>query len=517
MRKRLLSILALLCLLPSLLVGCAKTDDLTQQDELMNDLTNFYGSSEKAPAQLTAFALPYMDGATLDPITCSDGVQQTLTALLYEGLFELDASFSPKPLLCEGYSYDSASFTYTITLKSNAAFSDGSSVTAKDVVATLRRAATSDRYRARLAAMSSVTAINEHTVFLRLTAGNASFVSRLDIPIVKSGTESQTAPVGSGPYVFNAADDGTAYLSTAAWWQSKHLPVSRINLFSCKNNDAVAYAFHTHDIQMLTCDLTGTDSVNLSGNGNYTDADTTVMEYVGINTASKLFAAPELRSALNQGIDRSGIVSAYLLGHGTTTQFPLSPVSSLYPADLEQPYSTDAFESAMAAAGFCSGTSRQATMIVNSENSFKVSIAKKIAENLSAYDLKVTVKVLSWEEYQRTLQSGGYDLFLGEVKLNADWDLSPLLAAGGALNYSRYSDENMNLLLLELLSSDGDTQRADAMRALCQYLQQQSPILPVCFKTNSVLLQTGAVSNDITPTASNPFYQFFNWTINLKK
>lgn len=516
MKKRFFKIL-LICLLPALLVGCAKTADPTQQDELMNDLTNFYGPTAKAPSALTSFSLPYLDAGTLDPITCADGIQQNIGSLLYEGLFELDQAFEPQPLLCESYSYQPDTFTYTFTLKSAAVFSDGSSVTAKDVAAALRRAATSERYRARLSTMASVTATDDHTLVLRLSAGNASFVSRLDIPIVKSGTESQTAPVGSGPYVFAAADSGAYLSANTAWWQGQHLPISRIELHACKNNDAVAYAFHTHDIQMLTCDLTGTDSINLSGNGNYTDADTPVMQYVGINTASTLFADPALRSALNLGIDRKGIVSAYLLGHGTAAQFPLSPASALYPSDLEISYSAGNFESAMAAAGYCAGTSRRATLIVNKENSFKVSIAQKVAENLSAYDLKVTVQTLAWEEYQRALQSGSYDLYLGEIKLSADWDLSPLLSTGGALNYSRYNDENMNLLMLNSLSAGSDTQRVDSMKALCQYLQQQSPILPLCFKTNSVLLQSGAVTNDITPTAANPFYHFSHWTLNLKK
>jgi len=516
MKKRLLQIITI-CLLLVFLTGCTKTDDLTQQDELMSDLTTYYGPTAKAPTPLTSFSLPWLDGSTLDPVTCADGIQQNVGALLYEGLFELDAQFEAQPVLCESYSYQTETFTYTLTLKAGAAFSDGSSVTARDVVATLRRAAASDRYRARLSAMVSVTAADDRTVTLRLSAANASFMSRLDIPIVKSGTENQTAPIGSGPYVFVSEDSGAYLNADASWWQGQHLPISRIGLHACKDNDAVAYAFHTHDIQMLTCDLTGTDSINLSGNGNYTDTDTTVMQYVGINTASTLLKDPALRSALNLGIDRKGIVSAYLLGHGDAAQFPLSPTSPLYPTDLEIPYSSDTFESAMAAAGYCAGTSRKVTLIVNKENSFKVSIAQKVAENLSAYDLKVTVQALSWEEYQKALQAGSYDLYLGEVRLSADWDLSPLLSAGGSLNYSRYNDENMNLLVLNLLAADGDTQRAGSMQALCQYLQQQAPILPICFKMSSVLLQSGAVTGDITPTAANPFYHFSHWTVNLKK
>ena len=32
----------------------------------------------------------------------------------------------------------------------------------------------------------------------------------------------------------------------------------------------MAYAFYTHDIQMLVCDLTGTNTSNVYGSGSYT-------------------------------------------------------------------------------------------------------------------------------------------------------------------------------------------------------------------------------------------------------
>ena len=53
------------------------------------------------------------------------------------------------------------------------------------------------------------------------------------------------------------------------------------------------------------------------------------------------------------------------------------------------------------------------------------------------------------------------------------------------------------------------------MKTLCAYLQEQSPILPVCFKSNSVLYQTGVVEN-LSPTMTEPFYNLSNCIIHLK-
>ena len=68
------------------------------------------------------------------------------------------------------------------------------------VVNALRRAQTSARYSGRLAEVSDIW-VSGGAVRISLTTDNRSFVSRLDIPIVKSGTESSTFPIGTGPYV----------------------------------------------------------------------------------------------------------------------------------------------------------------------------------------------------------------------------------------------------------------------------------------------------------------------------
>ena len=152
---------------------------------------------------------------------------------------------------------------------------------------------------------------------------------------------------------------------------------------------------------------------------------------------------------------------------------------------------------------------------LNKENGFKVAAAEQIAADLSRHDLQITVKALPWSQYLQTLQAGNYDLYYGEVRLTADWDLRSLIGTGGSVNYCGYSDAETDRLLDEYLRVDDGT-RSSAMLALCQHLQQQAPILPICFKSVSVLLPSGAVES-ITPTAANPFYDLPDWEIHMAK
>ena len=509
----------LFCLLISLvmlltLTACGEWEE--PQDNFLDIMSQYYEKEQNAqdtPA-LTSFALPVLTGETADPYRCTDGAQKTLGALLYEGLFALDPSFEPIPSLAKGFTCSGDGRTYTVTLRRGVYFSDGTELTARDVVYSLKQAKSSARYSARLADVSSVSG-SEYTVTIRLSRSNTAFPARLDVPIVKNGTAGRTWPIGTGPYYHLDDESGPHLAQNSRWWQQKALPLQRIELVSCKDSDTISYAFYAREVQLLRCDLTSTSTSNVYGSGTYTDAADTTMHFIGINTARSHLSNPQLRAALSLGIDRQGCIDAFLLGHGLAAQSPLSPASKLYPTELDVAYSPDRFDSAMAAADYCQGRNIRLTMIVNKENGFKVAAAEQIAADLSRHDLQITVKALPWSQYLQTLQAGNYDLYYGEVRLTADWDLRSLIGTGGSTNYSGYADAETDRLVDEYLCADEEG-RSSAMLALCQHLQQQAPILPICFKSVSVLLPSGAVES-ITPTAANPFYDLPEWEIYMAK
>lgn len=188
-----------------------------------------------------------------------------------------------------------------------------------------------------------------------LSGPNTSFPALLDIPIVKAGTETSLTPIGTGPYQFTSGESSSRLTANPNWWNGGALPVQQIFLSAAEDRDTLLYQFSSHDIQLLTADLTGTDPITATGNTSFQDVDTTVLQYVGINVNRAPFDNAALRKALNLGINRVSLISAFLSGHGSAAQFPVSPVSPLYPSELESVYSYDAFASAMSAAGYNTG------------------------------------------------------------------------------------------------------------------------------------------------------------------
>ena len=60
-------------------------------------------------------------------------------AMIYDTLFSWDADMVPRPQMVESYTKSDGNLLYTFTLRPGLKFHDGSAVTTRDVIATLKR------------------------------------------------------------------------------------------------------------------------------------------------------------------------------------------------------------------------------------------------------------------------------------------------------------------------------------------------------------------------------------------
>jgi peptide/nickel transport system substrate-binding protein len=94
------------------------------------------------------------------------------------------------------------------------------------------------------------------------------------------------------------------------------------------------------------------------------------------------------------------------------------------------------------------------------------------------------------------------------VRLSPDFDLRPLLLAGGALNYGKFSDPELEALYREARQKT----REGAYDVFYARFAEQSPFLPILFKNETVLTQRDLVTG-IVPTCQNAFYNLQDWTL----
>ena len=475
-------------------------------------------SQPPEPSQGTPnpFALAWDPEDTLDPLLAGNA-NQLLADLVFEGLFALDASFTPRPVLCASYVQAEDGLSWTFTLRGDVTFSDGTPLTAGHAAASLNAARASALYGARLAQVEEVSA-GEGTVTVLLSAPNGALPALLDIPIFLCPEEGY--PLGTGPYRFDDSSGELCLRAVDRWWQRTSLPLDTVLLRPTPSADRRIAAFDTGLVTLVDTDLTGTNSLGYSGHCETWDYPTTALLYLGFNTLSGPCRDPILRQALSRGIERTSLAASLLSGHAEPSVLPVSPRSQLYDADLadELAYSLSAAGQLLDDGGYQAGADGvrtlhgrpvTLTLLVNSENTFRTAAADHLAAELAKLGVSVTVSRLPWDSFLGALERGEFDLCLNQVKLTADFDLSALLT--GELNYGGFEGEELSALLDSFRAASGDARRT-AASALYAQLASDAPFAPLCFMCGSILTQWGSVSG-LTPTQSDPFYGMEGWSL----
>ncbi len=458
----------------------------------------------------TPFTLSYYADTSLHPIIESSRATQVISGLVYECLFELDNTFTPHKVLCKDYSVSEDGLIWTFTL-TDAVFSDNTPLISADVVTSLELARRSTRYAPRFTNIRSISVGTDERVVINLLQPNNSLPALLDIPILRD-PEDGSMPLGTGAYRF-VEDDGPLRLLRTDTAPS-NVP-AEIPLIAIDSADELIYAFDSGEISLVSTDVTGANALGFSSGYEEFRYPTTTMLYVGFQAKTGPCKSAAVRQILSRSFDRDTVADSLLAGHGDASTLPFPPCSALYsiPYTQQSFFDPDAAE-ALAQAGYRKGEdglwySRYAplslTFVVNTDNSFKLQIAEYLAQQLTSQGITVNLQKLPWEDYLAALENGAFDLYLGEVSLTADFDLTPLLAQKGTLNYGAYTNIETELLLAQL-SAANEEQKSAAVAAMLEQFQSETPFAPLCFKSHSILTQWRCVSG-LTPTRQNPFYQ----------
>lgn len=500
MTSRILA-LALSCTL----VGCAEGQDPAfSTPELPTAST-----SQVTEPEITSipFTLAYYPNYSIHPTLAENRANLTLAPLLYESLFTVDASFRAVPELCESYTTSEDGLTWTFTLHPGIVFSDGTPLTGTIAAAALNTALGSgSRYAGRISGLNSITG-SDQTVVISLTRPNGNLPVLLDIPISLGNGD---IPLGTGPYVLTQENNTPLLSARTNWWQSKSVPFQTIRLSSIQQADDLIAAFDSGAVTLLDADLTATNALGYSGSYEAWDYNTTTLVYLGFNTTKGYCKDASVRKALSMGIDRESIATIPYARHAVASSLPIHPASPLFDVTLAEQTDYDP-EYLVEALTALPQQQKPLKLVVNSENNAKVSTAEYIAYQLGTAGISVEVEKLPWDNYLTTLANGNFDLYLAEVMLTADFDLSALLSSSGKLNYGRWSSEETDTLLSGLRTA-ADSQRASAAALLLAHLNEQAPIAPVCFKHGSVLTQWGRLTG-LSPVQNNVFHGLESWTL----
>lgn len=498
MRRRPSAILAFALGL-ALLAGCQKSPAPTPAPAEPSP------SATPAPVPVKqVFTLPVDPVGGWDPYVGSQSGNMSLVPLLCESLFELNESFEPQPALAKSAQVSEDGLVWTVTLRDGVTFSNGQVFNAA-MAAQAVKAARGEKsvYRARLAGVKNVVAQEGETLVFTLWAPNARFPALLDFPVAL--VDGDGTVWGTGPYVLSE----NKLVARADWWQGKALPLSEIPLEEITNDDDLITAFRSGALSAVAADPTGAATLGFSPTAQNWEYATSNMLYLGFQCARGPCRQAAFRRAVNQALDRSDLTLRVLQGHATPATLP-SPAAE----SEELKHDPQAAALALDELGYAldqegrrskGRTALSLTLVVNSDNPFKESLARTIAQELEGLGIQVEVRSLGWTEYQKALEAGQFDLYLAECRLTGDLDPSPFFTKGSGLCYGGFSSKDLSAALVE-------ARKTGEWEAFYTRWGEDAPLAVIGFKHAQLLTQWGQVTG-ASPTQGNLFHHFETWSI----
>jgi peptide/nickel transport system substrate-binding protein len=272
----------------------------------------------------------------INPLLAISDADRDLSTLAYAGLMGLSGSGNLVPVLASGYTESADGKTYTFTLRPNAKFSDGTAVTANDVVFTIQKAQDSELKSPEYADWSGieVEAIDSHTVRFTLAKAYAPFLELTTLGILPAHlwqnisdeefpfSNLETNPVGAGPFkVTSVSRNSSGLIESVSFTDNQYYPLGRPYL------DGIDFNFYSNSDDLKNALASGAveSAYDVPSMGALTAPYARIFGVFFNPSQNQVFARAEVRKALSLAINRQNIIGTVLSGNATAIMGPVPP------------------------------------------------------------------------------------------------------------------------------------------------------------------------------------------------
>jgi len=429
---------------------------------------------------------------TLDPRYATDAASTRVQGFVHRGMLKLDDQFNvqgdlairwenPEPLLWRFY------------LQHGVRFSDGSSVDAADVVATLMAVLDTkltSPLKASFAAIASVTAEADDVVVIRLSKPDASLLTRLNLGIlpesIAHAPHQAHQTIGCGAYQLKTWTESALTLQRVAKQSSGAAlirfagvkdPVTRVLKLMRGELDFVQNDLPPHLLQYIKDqDLT------------IQTRPSTTFSYIGLNIQDETLDDVQVRRALALALDRNKLKQALFADlpqlaesvltptHWASSKLPVSPFNIVQAARL------------LDEAGFPPDADgvRFTINYRTSTDPTRLRLATAIAAMWQNIGVKVSIESLEWGGFYARIKRGDFQVFsLAWVGITDPdiyrWILHSEMWPPKGANRGRYSNVQMDAWLDAAAAAGSQAERKRLYALIQQQMQQDMVYIPLWY------------------------------------
>lgn len=493
----------------------------------------------------------------INPILASSSdIDLDLTRVIYSSLFRLDTNLNLKNDLADNVEQSSDGKTYTIHMRNNALWHDGTKVTAEDVLFTIRSIQTPE-YASPLASAFQgvqVDKLDDYTIRFTLPkTPYAPFLSSLTVGIVPKHVwenvppknaglaEQELKPVGSGPFMLKEL------ITKKKTGETTSLALVRNDSYYGEKPylAGLTFAFfNTHEEAIASLTSGQTDGVgylptsllsSISHHASLIPHKLLLPQYFGLffnETKNPILNNQGVRSALDLATDREEIIKQALHGEGDATAIPIPSGLFSFP-DIKGPtFDPEKAKQNLDEAQWKAGEDgirekdgkKLEVTITTTDWPEYVKTAELLKEQWKKVGVNVTITSLGTGVIQQTVVAPrDYEILLYGENLSADpdpypfWHSTQIKSPG--LNLSLLKDKEIDTLLEDARTSTNIEKRRELLHTFSERFLDIRPAI-ILYRPHYLFAQRRGVQGQNIQQGSLPsdrFNDIEKWYVRVKR
>jgi peptide/nickel transport system substrate-binding protein len=471
--------------------------------------------------------------ANLDPRVGTDEASEHIDELLFDGLVQRDAQFHFTPALAASWEQPDPR-TWVFHLRQGVHFSDGSPLTSRDVVWTIKSMGVAGGLAggegqdgtvispkaASYASVDSIEAPDEHTVVFHLKYPDNFLLTNLStiaIGIVPfgSGRDFWRHPVGTGPFRFvSQRIDQDVVIERNPQSSSVEPKIERVRFTVVP--DAITQSLELEngsgDVEVNSLPMDALPVLSQRGNLVVEDTDGTEIRYLAFNTVDPVLKDARVRQAIAFAINRNLIIRTLERGHARIASSLLPATHWAWTDDVAQyDYDPARAEQLLDQAGYPRGPNGirlHLTMKTSTDERARL-LAAVLQQQLAQVGIALNLRSNEFATFYADVVRGAFQMYsLYWIGGNEQPDIFSYVFSSARFpphgaNRGRYSNPQLDALLADASESpDTNRRRADYVQAQ-QILARDLPAINLWY-LDTIVVYNKRLTN-VVPSPSGRY------------
>jgi len=504
--KRLTKGVCLLICMMLVLAGCSSGSSTAVSSSAQSSQTASAETTKAVPVEKDELKVAIRaEPSTLDPHNSTALANFAVQRVVYDTLVVQDENGNIVPGLAQSWEVLDE-LTIRFHLRQGVVFSDGSKLTADDVLYSLQRATTEKGSASMFSSFDAQNSavVDPYTIDIKVKTPFAAIYnylasSRGDI-ICKSAMEKLGAteygrnPVGTGPFIlqkWNTGDSLVLVRNDNYWGDKPAFKKLTIRVITEAANRAIELETGGVDI-IYDVDASDVSRLQSESNVKVVSGPGYKFSYITMNMSMKPYDDIRVREALVKSLDMEGIVKAVFGDSAVVADSLMAPTVFGYAKIGPYEYNQERAKQLLAEAGYANGL--QVTVMLNEDRNYMNVI--EIAQNMWK-EIGITTDIQIMDQATLLSKASEGTVPMGvtnSTPTTGDPDHALMIWPTTYKSFLRNSDTKIDEYLQKGKSTYDTTERAKIYKEAMEYMWTRYNLIPICF-TNAVYATAANIAN----------------------